>query len=292
MSGDPACLRAALAREIRKPGALNTRHYPSVGLTLAENPHFALITNCFLPAPNGETDLVASAVHHHGHLLLTTVTTFGPGYEHWRFTTPKVLDQGRELFAMKVIDRLPHKAQHIAFVDADMPHAVVMPKSLTITFALWSSRFPVSWRDHVKRMRIFRGRQQQIAKLATRLGLARALAINPVVYFDYYPVQGGFKGMKERIQFERGPNEDFLCSFFHVLQETNNQSLGRVVDEVRKREKIDNPEALSALLRDLYADRPIKGRLSEGVHHLDHMNFRTGAIERALAALEGQPLHA
>src|SRR5262245_38834391 len=70
LAGNPACLGAAPEREIRKPGALNTRHFPSVGLTVCETPYFVLIVNCFLPAPNGETDLVASAVHHHGHLLL------------------------------------------------------------------------------------------------------------------------------------------------------------------------------------------------------------------------------
>lgn len=284
MAGDAASLRASLAREIRKPGALNTRNFPSVGITIAHTPYFGLVANCFL---SGETDLVANAIHHHGHMLLTTVTAFGPGYEHWRFTTPKMIDEHRELFSMGVIDRMQHHLGHTAFVDADMPHAVVTPPALTVTFALWSSKHPVTWREHAKRLPFVRGREQLFRKVSERLGLERALALNPVQYLDFHPVRDGFKGMRERIQYQRGPNEDFLCSFFHILQATNNEALGNVIEEqLRSGGPIDGPETIQRLLGDLRAERPIGARRTEGIHHLEHMNFKTSAIGEALAALE------
>ena len=285
MASDPSCLRAALELQIRKTDGLNARHYPSVGLTLASTPYFGLVTNCFAPAPNGEKGVVSSGVHHHGHLLLSTVNAFGPGYEHWRFTTPKLLDQKRELFSIKLVDREIHRPSHVAFVDADMPHAVVMPPSLTITFALWSSKHPVTWREHVKRLRILRGREDMLRKVVERLGISQALAVNTFKYVDYYPVEGGFKGMKERIQFALGPNEDFLPSFFHILQQTKNDELASVVADVVSRAKVTNPDIVRSLVADLRSGRDIPYRFSPGIHRLDHMNFKTDAMECSLAPI-------
>lgn len=287
LSGSKASLNAALELEIRRPGGLSTRNFPAIGITIVNTPYFGLVANCFLPGLPGEAGVTANSIHHHGHMLLTTVTTFGPGYEHWRFTTPKLIDAEREVFSMKLLDREQHSVDHVAFVDEFIPHAVVVPPSLTVTFALWSSRHKVTWREHVKRLPLIRGREHVLRRVATRLGLAKRLAINTVRYFDYYPVREGFKGMKDRVQFERGPNADFLCSLFHVLQTTNNEDLARVIEErTRVGERVDNPDTLVRLLADLRAGRPISSRLSEGIHRLEHMNFSTSAIERTLAALD------
>jgi hypothetical protein len=281
MAADPACIRCALATEIRRPGGLNTRHYPSVSLPIEHNAHFNLVANCFLPLPDGATNITANAVHHHGHLLLTTVTAFGPGYEHWRFTTPKAVDLEKDIYSIELIDRQRHAAGESAFVDSFMPHAVIYPASLTVTFALWSSQNEVTWRDHVKKLPGLEARRESLLRVVRRLGLWNTFRLNVDGYFDYYPVGNGFKGMRKRIQFERGPNEDYLYTLFHILQQTDNEDLAPD-EQLLARVPVDNPWLVRRLAREMDRGIPIACRFSEGLHWLDHMNFKVEEIERAL----------
>jgi hypothetical protein len=283
MAYDPACLRSALAAEIGRPGGLNTRHFPSLALPIANNVHFNLVANCFLPLPSGATNITTNSVHHHGHLLLTTVTAFGPGYEHWRFTTPRRIDGDQDLFSIALIDRERHGSGHAAFVDSFMPHAVIFPPSLTVTFALWSSQNAVTWRDHLKTVPGLQAHRDSLLGIVKRLGMWNAMGLNVDGYFDYYPAQRGFKGMRKRIQFERGSNEDFLFTLFHILQQTSNEDLAPD-DELLARVPVDNPSLVRRLAQQMKHGASIESRFSEGIHWLEHMNFSVEEIERTLQA--------
>lgn len=287
MASDRANLRSALAVEIQRPGGLNTRHFPSVALPIADNAYFNLVANCFLPLPGGVTNVTTNSVHHHGHLLLTTVTAFGPGYGHWRFTTPKRIHPEQDVFSFELIDREVHAAGHAAFVDAFMPHAVMFPPSLTVTFALWSSQNEVTWRDHLKRVPSVDAHRKSLLRIVRRLGLANALRLNVDDYFDYYPVQNGFQGMRKRIQFERGPNEDFLFTLFHILQQTGNEDLAPH-QQFLARVPVENPVLIKQLSSELKRGVSIPCRFSEGLHWLDHMNFKVEDIEGVLDKLKGE----
>ena len=285
MAADPRCLRAAIAKELRRPGALNQRHYPSVSFPIDSNPHFTLVANCFLPLPSGELDVTANSIHHHGHLLLTTATTFGPGYEHWRFTNPRPIDRDRDIFSMALIDREVHVSNHVAFVDSFMPHAVMYPPSLTVTLALWSSRYKVAWWDRLKRFPAVEAHRERLLKIVKRLRVTDRLHLNVDGYFDFYPVPEGFKGMRSRVQFQRGPNEDYLHTIFHILQQTSNEDLAPD-GALSVRGPIDNASLLDRLVRDLRRGTPIAHRFSEGLHRLDHMNFKIPAIQTSLVHVE------
>lgn len=287
MAADGACLRSALAAEIQRPGGLNTRHFPAVALPIANNPYFNLVANCFLPSPSGATNVTANSIHHHGHLLLTTVNTFGPGYEHWRFTTPKCIHFEQDIFSIELLDRERHGSGHVAFVDSFMPHAVIFPPSLTVTFALWSSRNNVTWRDHLKRIPGLEGHRESLVRIVRGLGIANALQLNVEGYFDYYPVPDGFKGMRTRIQFERGPNEDYLYTLFHMLQQTGNEDLAPD-EQLLARVPVDNPRLVRELGKDMRRGVPIAHRFSEAIHWLDHMNFKVEEIERAFETLRAR----
>ena len=170
-----------------------------------------------------------------------------------------------------------------AFVDADQPHAVVYPKTLTVTFALWSSKKAVTWRDHVKRLPGVRGREKSLRDLALKLGLRKTLDLKTCEYYDYYPADGAFKGMRQRVQFQRGPNEDYLQSFFNVLQETGNERLIPLIFESVDGKKLDNPEVLRRLAADLRAGKRVPNKYSDGIHtNVPHMNFRAADVVKNL----------
>ena len=285
MSGDAAFLADALAAHLRAPGSLNQKHYPVVGFNVDLNPQFGLVVNCWIPLPDRKSDVSTKAIHHHGDMLLSTVNAFGPGYEHWTFTRPQLVDEGRERYEMRLLERTPHPLNHVAFVDSYVPHLPFYPAETSITYALWTSRFPVTWRDRVKRIPVLQKNSAALRGLAVKAGLAKKLELKVVEYFDFYPTAEGFCGIRERTEFERGPNEDYLYSLFHVMQTTGNDALSKVVEErLASGEEIENPLLVKQLCEDLRAGRTIEGRLSPTHYNVARANFTRAETERALAA--------
>lgn len=283
MAASPSVFTAILTNHLERADALDRMHYPVVSLDIETNTHFGLVANCWIPLPDRDTNISTKAIHHHGSMLLTTVTAFGPGYEHWMFTTPQAVGADCELYAMRLLERTPHPTGHAAFVDANIGHVPFYPASLTITLALWSSKQPTSWKDSLKRVPALHKHSMVLRGLATSLGLRRALELNIPRYFDFFPDTGGFRGMKEREEFGRGPNDDYLYSLFHIAQKTGNQALAPIV-RTRMNAATLNRDLVGRLVDDLERGRPIEGRLSQGHYGIPYANFGADAIERALEA--------
>jgi len=285
LSRDPSFLAAILERYLASPGSLDKRNYPVVGIPIALNPSFGLVANCWIPLPGRETHIATKAIHHHGDMLLSTATIFGPGYEHWMFSTPKPVAAGSDTYRMKLLESAAHPLHHISFVDAWVAHTPLYPKALSITLALWTSRFPVTWRDRAKRIPLFKGRETQLRNLAVRLGLRKKLDLKVVESFDFFPSDAGFQVMRERKEFELGPNEDHLCSVFHVVQETGNERLAQTVRRAIDQGKVHaGRQTVERLLALLDKGTPIEGKLSVGHYGLPYANFTRDDIERALSS--------
>jgi hypothetical protein len=289
LSRDPGFLTAVLQHYVATPGVLDKRNYPVVTMNLALNPWFGIDANCWIPLPDGNTNLSTKAIHHHGDLLLTTATLFGPGYEHWQFTMPKLTPGSADVYTMDVIESAPHPRHHVSFVDKWTPHVPFYPNKLSITLALWSNSRPTTWRDHVKRIPIIKGRTKQLRQIALKLGLKKRLDLKVVESFDYFPVEQGFNVINKRTEFALGPNMDNLCCFFQVLQETGNEHLARDVRRAIDDRKvtIGRPN-VEELVKKLERGTPIQGRLSEHHHDIPEMNFTREAIYEALDALKKQ----
>lgn len=290
MARDPSVLSRVFRARLTSPGAFDATHYPVVSFPVDCNPDFEMVANCWIPLPGRETDVTTKAVHHHGNLLLSTITAFGPGYEHWMFTRAEVVDPERELFSLSVVEAQPHPLHHVSFVDSYVPHVPLYPPSLTITLALWSTNKTTTRLDRLKRLPVVKRNQAVLRKLADRAGLRGMLNIQAPEYYDFYPTAEGFKGMKDREEFARGPNADYLYSLFHVIQETGNQGLGSVVrDRLESGPPPSDPALVRRLADDLEAGRPIEGRLSEGHYGVPFANFTRADMERGLAAQESRP---
>lgn len=285
-SRDPDFLTEAIQRHLTRSGSLNRLHYPVVAFAVESNPHFELVVNCWIPLPDRSTDISTKAIHHHGPMLLTTATAFGPGYDHWMLKRPRPIEGSADLFTMELIDHGRHRLHEVAFVDAYVAHVPIYPESLTITICLWSNRAPTTWRDRVKRIGPLQRHAATLRGLASRAGLAKQLDLKVDDYRDYHPTDRGFVGMKDRDEFPYTNNEDYLYSLFHIIQETGNEQLAGTVEAALARGGSDNPALVRELVDDLRAGRPIEGRLSPGHYGVPFANFTRADIERALA---GQP---
>jgi hypothetical protein len=288
MSGDREFFSQVLQKHLEKTKTYNTLHFPVVGINVDLNEHFSLEANCWIPLPDKATHISTKTIHHHGDMLLTTATAFGTGYEHWTFETPSVVDAEKEIYELKLLERAAHPLHHVAFVDAYIAHLPLYPPDLTITYALWSSRFPTSWKDKLKRMPVVQANSARLKNLAIKAGLAKQLELKVVEYFDFFPCGEGFRGMRERRDFERTTNDDYLASLFHIIQETGNENLAPVVRrKLDSDEKIDNRNLVERYLKDLESGRRIEARLSPSHYGIEHANFTKEQILQALAAQNG-----
>jgi len=286
MSGDPKFLTDVLKHHLAKPGTLNTLHYPVVGIEIEANEHFTLVANCWIPLPDRASNVSTKAIHHHGDMLLTTATSFGPGYEHWTFETPAVVDATKEIYDLKLIERAPHPLNHVEFVDAYIAHLPLYPPETTITYALWSSRFPTTWKDRVKRFPLLQRNSSRLRSMAKKLGLAKQLELKVVEYFDFYPTSEGFRGIRNREEFPLTTNEDYLASLFHILQKTGNESLAvSVKNKLASGEKITNRPHVETLVKALEKGEVIDGRLSSSHYNVPQANF---TVDEILAAMKIQ----
>ena len=287
-SRQPEFMTDMLRRYLEKPQSLNRGNYPAVGIEIDLNPWFGISANCWIPLPDGNTNLSTKAIHHHGDLLLTTVTLFGPGYEHWTFTTPEESETKPGVHKMQLLEVGPHPQHHVAFVDRMIPHTPFFPPKLSITLALFSSCRPAGWRDRVKRLPGLRGRERQLRQLLRQIGLTKALDLKIIESHDYYPTAKGFEVMRDRKEFELGPVEDHVASVFHILQETGNEQLAPIIRGHLDAGAIrEGRAAVEELLPKLEKSRPISGKLSPGHYDRPYANFTREDIQRSVLASEG-----
>ncbi len=285
MARDPMFLTEVLARHVSDAANLNRRHYPVLAVEVESNPEFELVINCWIPLPTRATDISTKSIHHHGPMLLTTATAFGPGYEHWMLRRPEPVDPDRNLFRMELIDHGRHELHEVAFVDAYTAHVPIYPKSLTVTICLWSNSAPRTWRDSVKRIPVLHRNAAALRRVAARAGAASLLDLKVDDYKDYYPAEQGFVGMRDRREFPHTGNEAYLYSLFSILQETGNAELATIIMRQLKRgASVEEPALIQELLAKLKSATPIEARLSPGHYDVPHANFSTVDISRALAA--------
>lgn len=285
MSADREFFSEVLSSHLTKPGSLNTLHYPVVGLHIEQNEYFTLVANCWIPLPNNASNISTKAIHHHGDMLLSTATAFGTGYEHWMFETPCLVDANAETYELKLIERSPHPLNHVAFVDSYIAHLPMYPPDLTITYALWSSRFPTTWKDRIKRIPLLSRNSSRLRDLANRLGLAKTLELKSVEYFDFYPCSAGFRGIRSREEFPLTNNSDYLASLFHIIQQTGNEQLAPTIKQkLDGSESIANRRDVEKYLSDLESGQPIVGRLSKEHFNVQTANFSSDEILFALDA--------
>lgn len=288
MTYDPAVMREIIRLNIVQPGFFNKTHYPAPSMQITRNAYFDFVVNCWIPLPDRATNISTKALHHHGPMMLSTATAFGPGYEHWMLSSPEPIDRENEMFRMDLIANEMHRMHHVSFVDKYIVHVPLYIPSLTITYALWTNSVPTTWKDRLKAVPVLKRNAAKLRSMAKSLGLTKALDLKMEEYLDYYPVDGGFKGVKCRddVEFKRGPVSYYLPSIFHIIQETGQADLAdEIAGLIRKEPALSKSDRdlANSLVDDLKAGRPIESKLCEDLHFgFYHSNFTREAIENAL----------
>lgn len=194
------------------------RHYPTIAFEIYQDKNVGISGNCFMPVPDRREDLTIVSIHHHGKLLLTTVAAYGPGYHSMLFKKGFSINKENLDAKLELEKEYQFHKGSVEFVDADQPHVVFFPSAPSITFAMWAYRDVNSAVQSLKNNPIVSRFKEPIRKTLKYFGLVDKVGINVVEYLDFYPAQGKYKALKDRIKFESGDNKNFLTNVFFVLQ--------------------------------------------------------------------------
>lgn len=196
------------------------RHYPTLALEIAETPNYSFVANLWLPLPDKDTDMSLQSIHHHGNLILSTISAFGPGYDSIIFKPDYEIDFSTGVTKMKVEKQYHNDLYRLEFVEANTPHVVFYPNDFSVTLALWCNNKPTQ-AQIIKKVGVFKKIKKPLGKIIRTLKLDGLLGLNTVTYFDFYPEKNKLVAMKDRIGYPEGSNENFLQNIFHCLQKLN-----------------------------------------------------------------------
>ena len=296
MVADPSVLEAIIKRNLEEPGFfLRTRDNPVIALKCFEEPAYTLVVNCWLPRPDRRTDISHQSIHHHGHLLLTSISAFGPGYESILFRKGFKVDRHTKAATIEIEKIYRNRYGHLEFVDSFTPHIVFYPPSVTVTYALWSNEAIGSNGDRgllysLKKNPFIRKYRRQLKSAMAVLGFEAALGLNDSQNLDFYPENGCIRQMQRRMQYKPGgaPRENLSQNFMYFLRETKFQDMDFIA---RLRERLSQEEQRVAgrWLTDFLSDFPISDSFDPEHLHIDKVTLNKedilGCFENSLKRL-------
>ena len=288
LTQDAALLKIVLMHNFSNKDFLCQGHYPVLAFPIFSNVDYELIANIWLPLQSKSTDYSTKQIHHHGPMLMTTVTSFGPGYFHYLFKKPERISPDTDLFSMKLLEAKQHRPSNSLFVDQYLAHVPMYPEKLSITFALWSDSKPTKFLSRIKKIPTLQKRADTLRKTMKSMGMGKALDLKLENYLDYHPSPNGFIGIKNRdeVEFKRGPIRDRVQSIIHLLQETSNEDLIDICqDNLESNKSMEHNEKLVCLklMSRARKGEEIAPKISEKLHFgFEKANFTHEQIKASL----------
>jgi hypothetical protein len=161
-----------------------------------ENNDFYLKVHLFVPLKTKESDIAASAIHHHNNYLLSTYAAFGPGYETMLFEKNFAVSPDTKKTNLKIRERFTQAERSLHMVDAWEPHVVINPTSLSATVVLWSpdKKRPT---DSLRSNPLLKAIKMPLRKLIYAFGLDRKVGIAAKDTYQFYVQNNNFIAIPE-----------------------------------------------------------------------------------------------
>ena len=221
MAKDNEVLFEIIRQNLLEPGFFKKkRTNPVVALNIFRNRDFSIVAHCWVPLPSRATNVSHQSVHHHGRLLLTSVAPLGEGYESVIFKNGFTFDKDSEIAHMKIDKVYKNPLNNIEFIDSYTPHVVFYPNDFSITYALWSYDKNDGFISALRRLRIVQANKRFLLASVRRLGISKFTRVNQIEFFDFYPDCGELRGMRERVMYPVGSQENFIHNVFYILYKT------------------------------------------------------------------------
>ncbi|MFL5763461.1 MAG: hypothetical protein ACJ77K_05910 [Bacteroidia bacterium] len=285
MAKDPGILYQIIAKNLSEPGFLSKkRDNPVIRLDIDENETLTFVAHCWLPLPDRRSDLTHQSIHHHGKLLLTSVSAWGPGYESVIFQKGFTIDKTAGTASMKPDKIYRNHLHNIEFIDTDTPHVVFYPADVSITYALWSNAESTA-SENIKKIGFVNRYKKQLRKVIDAVGAAKLLGLNTNEYLDFYPENGKIIAMKDRVKYAPGSNQSFVNSFFHLLQQTGYTNFSSIANSIAGLPAAQRPVP-AALLAKLRSGEKISDEFDTAQMNIPHVNFERETLMRSITKTE------
>lgn len=277
MGADKEVLFDVFRQSLSDPEFINKiRHYPTIAFEIYQDKNVGISGNCFMPVPDRRTDLTVVSIHHHGKLLLTTTAAFGPGYYSVLYKKGFSFDKKTMDANLEVEKEYQFHQGGLEFVDADQPHVVFFPAGPSITFAMWAYKDVNNTVQSLKNNPIVARLKEPIRKILKLLGLTNKAGINVVEYLDFYPENGKYKVLKDRVKFAEGDNTNFLTNVFYVLQTAGFNDFAFLH---KLKEKHPDNKHLHQLIDKLERNEPMHDEFYEFHKNVKYVNFTKSEID-------------
>lgn len=248
MAKDENVLFDIIKKNLSAPGFfLQKRINPVIAFEIEKNKHFSITAHCWMPLPDKATDTTHQSVHHHGRLLLTSVSPIGEGYESVIFKKNYFLNKetGSARMAIEKIYKNPR--YNIEFIDSHTPHVVFYPNDFSITYAMWSYDKKDGILATLRQSKFVQSNKKLISGVLGKLRLSKKIGVNVVEYFDFYPENKQMHAMQERVMYPVGSNENFVHNVFYILQKVSFKDK-RFIKDLQNRL---TPQELSAAKKNM-----------------------------------------
>jgi hypothetical protein len=249
---------------------LSKRNNPVIALEMNKTLSYTLVANCWMPLPDGNTDITHQSIHHHGGLLLTSIAPIGSGYSSIIFKKGYKVNDDRT--ADMAIDKIYSNTKgNLEFVDTFTPHVVFYPGEFSVTYALWSetkSSTLSKWKKHSSIQKY----KTQIKKTLALFGLKKKIGLNVVENFDFYPTNGKIVSMKDRVIYPVGTNKNFLENLFYIFQKTGFKDY----DFLKKLKSHKSPEEympFDIILNEFISGKEFQNEFEDCHIGIDKINF-------------------
>ena len=289
LSQDTALLKIVLMNGLSNKDFICQTHYPVVRFPMFDYvDKYLLVAHVWQPLPSNSTDYTSKAIHTHGPLMLSTVTSFGPGYYHYLFNKPDRISPDTEQFDLKLQAEGHHPLSDVLFCDQYLAHVPMFPEKLSITYALWSNSKPTRFLSRIKKIPAIHRRANSLRTILKAVGMGRTLDLKLEDYLDFYPSPNGFMGVKKRVEVEykRGPIGDRVQSIIHLLQVTGNEDLIDLCqDNLESNKLMEHNEKLECLqlMSAARKGEEIAPKISENLHFgFEKRNFTHEQIKASL----------
>ena len=261
---------------------LKRRHYSTLSMNIFESPEFSFVMNIFPPLPDRNTEVSFQSIHHHGSLLLSTVSAFGPGYESIVFKQNFEIDFKTGITNMEVEKVYQNEFGKVEFIDSNQPHVVFYPKDFSATYALWCDN-KSSKKEALKKLDVFKSIKKPLSKLINKTGLGKFLGLNDVQYFDFYVEEEKIMALKNRVTYnDVADNDNFLQNIFCFIQKTKFSDVPFLTQLMNNKK---TPENSLKFIKMLLNDEPISDNFYNGHLNIKYVNLNKNEIEKSSKTL-------
>jgi hypothetical protein len=219
MAKDNSVLFEIIKRNLSSPGFFSKKRInPVIAFDIEKNKDFSITAHCWMPLPDRATNISHQSIHHHGRLLLTSVSPLGEGYESIIFKKEFKMDKDKGVAEMKIEKKYKNPKYNIEFVDSFTPHVVFYPNDFSITYAMWSYDKKDGVLATLRQSKFIQNNKKAILKILRKLGALKRVGVNVLEYFDFYPDGKKIQAMQDRVMYPVGSNENFIHNLFYILQ--------------------------------------------------------------------------